>query len=173
MNKTGNVEQFLLNYRNLVKKIDEKCLSINEKYSNHINCKKGCSQCCILDAVFPVEAVSVAISVIDNKIEFSATRENDCCNFLDNGTCSIYAARPIICRTHGYPIIFDDEGQQKADCCSMNFKDIDESLGSSAFIDIDKINNLLYTINSLFIKEVNLPFSPDERILMTDIKKFI
>lgn len=173
MNTPNNVEKFLLNYKNLVKKIDEKCNAITEEFSQYINCKKGCSQCCILDAVFPVEAVSIALSIIDNKIDFKAIRENDDCNFLKDGICTIYSARPIICRTHGFPIIFEEDARQKADCCSMNFMDIDENLGSNAFIDIDKINNLLYTINSLFIKEVNLPFSPDERILLTDIEKFI
>ncbi|WP_027358553.1 YkgJ family cysteine cluster protein [Desulforegula conservatrix] len=173
MTTNSNVKDFLLNYKNLVKKIDEKCLSISTHYNQHIKCKKGCSQCCKLDAVFPVEAVSIALSVIDNKIGFNATRENEDCNFLKEGICTIYNERPIICRTHGYPIFFEEDGRQKADCCSMNFSDIDETLGSNAFVDIDKINNLLYTINSLFIKELNLPFTPDERVLLTDIEKFI
>lgn len=173
MTTPNNVENFLLNYKNLVKKIDEKCHSITEQYNQYINCKKGCSQCCKLEAVFPVEAVSIALSIIDNKINFKTTRENDFCNFLNEDICTIYKERPIICRTHGYPIFFEEDGRQKADCCSMNFTDIGENLGSNAFIDIDKINNLLYTINSLFIKELNLPFTPDERVLLTDIEKFI
>lgn len=173
MNNPNNVEKFLLNYKNLIKKIDEKCNSLSVEFSQYIKCKKGCSQCCTLDAVFPVEAVSIALSVIDNKTELKTAKENDSCNFLEDGICTIYIARPIICRTHGYPIIFEEDGKQKADCCPMNFTDIDENLSSNAFIDIDKINNLLYSINTLFIKELNLPFSPDERILLTDIKKFI
>ena len=95
------------------------------------------------------------------------------CNFLENGLCTIYDSRPIICRTHGLPIMFEEDGTQKADCCPLNFTEIDEGLGSEAFIDIDKINSILYTINSLFIKELKLPFSPEDRIPLTDIEKFI
>lgn len=173
MNNQESIEQSLLNYKNLVKKIDDKCNQVNEAFAQHIKCKKGCFDCCIIEAVFPVEAVAMALSIVDNKTEINTERKDDKCNFLKEGICTIYDARPIICRTHGLPIMFEDNGVQKADCCPLNFTETDENLNSSAFIDIDKINSILYTINTLFIKELNLPFSPEDRIPLTDIGKFI
>lgn len=170
--KNEKIELCLLNYRNLVGKIDEKCNEIASGFSQHLKCRKGCSQCCILEAVFPVEAVSIAVEVINRKIKIRTERDNGLCNFLENGLCMIYDVRPIICRTHGFPVFFEEGGVQKADCCPLNFTEADET-SSKAFIDIDKINSILYSINSLFIKELNLPFKPDERIFLTDIEKFI
>ncbi len=171
--KNEKLEICLLNYKNLVRKIDEKCNEINGTFGRHIKCTKGCSQCCILDSVFPVEAVSMAVEVINRNIDVKAAKENDRCIFLGNDLCMIYDVRPVICRTHGFPIIFEENGIQKADCCPLNFTDTDETVSSKAFIDIDKINGILYSINALFIKELNLPFKPDERIPLTDIEKFI
>lgn len=173
MERSKDVEIFLANYKNLVSKIDEKCASITEEYSRHINCKKGCSSCCILESVFPVEAVSIAIYIIDHKIPFKTDREGENCNFLKDGVCLIYDARPIICRTHGFPFIYQEDGKQKADCCPLNFENAGDDMSVSAFMDMDKINNILYTVNSMFIKELNLPFEPDDRIFLTDIGKFI
>jgi hypothetical protein len=78
------------------------------------------------------------------------------CPFLHQSECLIYERRPIICRTHGYPILVDG----KVDYCPVNFKSsTDDEKGSTLTLHSDDILNLqgindaLCIANKQFLKQ--------------------
>lgn len=53
-------------------------------------------------------------------------KQGDSCPALGNeGECTIYEARPVICRRFGMPI-YDYKNPQTVHACELNFKDGDE-----------------------------------------------
>jgi len=78
--------------------------------------------------------------------------EGERCPLLLHHRCLLYDARPIICRTHGLPIIYTTDGQRSSDCCPHNLTET-ESLSGSSVIDLDKLNTLLVAVNSIYLSQ--------------------
>src|SRR5512146_319059 len=119
----------LQNYRNLVEKIDGFCRTIEERYRDRIACRKGCDGCCRHISLFRVEAVNLAMAlrqlpggdVSRIREKARASSPDGPCPLLENGACLLYSARPIICRTHGLPILTREFGDPSVDFCPQNF----------------------------------------------------
>ncbi|HET6419943.1 MAG TPA: YkgJ family cysteine cluster protein [Geobacteraceae bacterium] len=162
----------LQNYRNLVEKIDGFCRSIEKKYFDLIACRKGCDSCCRHISLFPVEAVNLSVALRRLPAdESSYIREKACaatadgpCPLLENGACLLYQARPIICRTHGLPILTREFDRPSVDFCPRNFKGV-ESLPGNAIIDLDLLNTSLAAINALFVSELHGGNPPEKERL--------
>ncbi|MFI4913290.1 MAG: YkgJ family cysteine cluster protein [Sedimentisphaeraceae bacterium JB056] len=142
-------------------------------------CRRGCSDCCVNLSVFPVEFYSILDYVGREKIALEFSHER-ACGFLDqHGACSIYSYRPIICRTHGLPIVFHEEqnGEMVGNVsfCELNFKDIDETFIFDKFntLNIDSLNDELFAVNLEFIKNNSeLGFDLTSRIPLAAITDF-
>ncbi len=74
------------------------------------------------------------------------------CAFLDKeGACTIYAVRPVICRSHGAPIQYRDpqskdfeKAQRFRDVCTLNFTSKPlQDLPLDDIFNIDTVNTLL------------------------------
>ncbi|WP_243374283.1 YkgJ family cysteine cluster protein [Geotalea sp. SG265] len=150
----------LNNYRTLLAKIDEMTTGISAAHAADIACRKGCDRCCRHLSLFPVEGVALAVafrSLSADRALFirakarSATADGPC-PLLENGECALYAHRPIICRTHGLPVLVTEEGGQRLDFCPLNFTNA-ESLSGDAVVDLEKLNTLLAAVNKLFVTE--------------------
>jgi uncharacterized protein len=145
------------NYRNLVTKVDSLCASIGEALNGHITCQAGCDSCCRHLTLFPVEAYALAealhhlprkdVEQILNKA--GSALPGDPCPLLEQGVCLLYAARPIICRTHGLPILAE---AGKVSFCPLNFTTL-PALPGSAIIDTAVLNTSLTAVNALFISQ--------------------
>jgi Fe-S-cluster containining protein len=107
-----------------------------------------------------VEALSIALALRQSPPEKSerirelaaaATLEK--CPLLENGRCLLYEARPIICRTHGFPLLTLREGEKVLDFCPLNFKGV-STFPSNAILDLDLLNATLAAINAVFIASV-------------------
>ena len=164
----------LINYYNLVAKVENWCEKIRKQFGDYINCKKGCSACCVHIAIFPVEAVNMAIALNKlpgNNIELIRkkaliTGNNDYCPLLHENICMLYEARPIICRTHGFPVLFLQNGMYQVDVCHLNFKN-NITLPKDAYINLDHLNKTLSIINRLFIAN-NPNLTASEHITVAD-----
>jgi len=166
----------LENYRQLVAKVDDLCARIEEKYREQIVCRKGCDDCCRHLSLFWVEGVALALALEelpDEEAEHLRQRARQAtpdgpCPLLENGQCLLYQARPIICRTHGLPLLGHRDGERFIDCCPENFKGLD-SLPATAVIDLELLNTTLATITGLFISEAFHGGAPaEERISIAE-----
>ncbi|HOK02738.1 MAG TPA: YkgJ family cysteine cluster protein [Spirochaetota bacterium] len=155
-------------YSKLIVNIDEYEKKILAAFSKEIKCKKGCDECCILTSVFPVEAYVIYKSAVSENLSLPENFTKDKCVFLYNGQCSIYKSRPIICRTHGYPIFYDG----RVDFCPKNFTEI-KTMDSGFMLNLDAVNRTIASINIIFVKEVDDPFFRKERISLTELYEYI
>ncbi len=148
----------MLNYLNFVDKVDGLCRTIEKEYVENIACRRGCDGCCRHISLFPVEAVNLAQGLlrlpekdaIQIREKARAASPDGPCPLLEDGACRLYAFRPIICRTHGLPILTREFGNPTIDFCTKNFREI-ESLPGRAVIDLDLLNTSLAAINALFV----------------------
>jgi Fe-S-cluster containining protein len=148
----------LENYRRLVERVDELCRQIEERYRPVLACRRGCDACCRHLSLFWVEGLALARTAETlPAAEAARLRErarqsgpDDPCPLLENGACLLYPARPLICRTHGLPLLTAGEGERRIDFCPENFRGI-ANLPAAAVIDLDRLNLALAGINALFM----------------------
>ena len=141
----GDFKQKFYDITGLIQKEFDRNL---EMYGDKIQCRKGCSKCC--SQIFRITALDgwmiqehvrslpeprkselqqKAREYIDSLplVEGeSAKREGVPCPALGTeGECTIYEARPVICRRFGMPI-YDYKNPANVHACELNFKDGDE-----------------------------------------------
>jgi len=151
----------LANYRAFLERVDELCAKITSGFAGKILCKAGCSACCRHLNLFPVEAANLAAAVGKlprEKRDLLAGRidwpeEAPCPLLLDN-CCLVYRERPVICRTHGLPLLTDVAGEKRVDFCDENFRGV-TSLSGDMVIDLDTLNRILVAINGRFETEAH------------------
>ncbi|ALC17060.1 iron-sulfur cluster-binding oxidoreductase [Desulfuromonas soudanensis] len=150
----------LENYRHLVGRVDALCRRIEAAYGQHLACRKGCDSCCRHLSLFRVEGVALARALagqdpgLVTRIRERARKAtpDGPCPLLEDGACLLYAARPMICRTHGLPLIFSEGEGRRVDFCPQNFQGL-ASLPASSVVDLDLLNATLATIDELFVAE--------------------
>ena len=143
-------------YHELITRIDTHEKRLLQRYGDYIACAPGCDSCCILGSVCAVEAWVLACayesipyeqqSAIKKSVEQDTGED---CVFLLDGICAVYGSRPVICRTHGYPILVDGS----VDMCPENFRGIDK-IDSEFILDLEQLNTALGVINMRFLEEV-------------------
>ena len=85
------------------------------------------------------------------------------CPLLINRECILYEARPIICRTHGFPIYIEKDGESLVDFCPKNFKN-NTSFSRDTLLHLEQLNTLLTAINTQFLKSIELDSQFPDRI---------
>lgn len=158
-------------YQQLIEHVDELTAKLSTRYASHLVCQAGCSGCCHHHlSVFPIEADAVreAIaalpeqdrSVIEQQarkvIEREAKGEPVACPLLVENRCSIYEARPLICRTQGLPLLLEaEDGEQEVDFCPLNFTapDAVDDLDEDHLVPLDDLNLKLAIVNLQHCRE--------------------
>lgn len=171
------MENLLDNYRLMVTRVDALCRGIQDVLSGRITCSEGCSSCCTAITLFPVEAAALnaALEALPADQQMTIRRhvaehaDGERCPLLEQHRCLLYAARPIICRTHGLPIIYDEGSQRKTDCCPLNTIE-GESVSGSAVIDLDRLNTLLVAVNALYLSHADLDGLPERLTIAAALK---
>jgi Fe-S-cluster containining protein len=140
---------------------------ISSKYPTEMKCKEGCSKCCFTDiSIFRVENERILewFNALESDAkeklrELWATKnEPGACAFLYFDKCTIYEARPVICRTQGAPLYLATENV--LDYCPLNFESGDPE--KSDWLNLERLNTML----SLAAKSSNL----EERIRLKKTK---
>lgn len=143
-------------YRAFITDLDKKIDELLFDHSEHITCKRGCDLCCYSFKVFPVEyfAIAAEFNLNQNPDKDNAIEERERCAFLQNGACTIYNHRPMICRTHGLPLLnMNEDGTDwELSFCELNFThaDDDEFHDDNVLIQ-DRYNSMLFQINKAFL----------------------
>jgi len=163
-----SLDRLLKNYTALINRIDDHICQLEEKYPDNIVCKKGCDACCRFLTLFPVEAIAVSRAFFslpeksrDRIVNRLKDKKEDACPLLIGRSCAVYSARPIICRTHGYPICIEKNGETRVDFCPENFKGI-RSFPKETLLSLEQLNTTLIAVNQHFLDaiETDAPF-PD------------
>lgn len=172
------MSRVLDNYRQLTTRIDALCKGIESALGEQITCSEGCSSCCTAITIFPVEAAALreAVDSLDEQtaefirkhVDQKASGER--CPLLSHNRCLLYAERPIICRTHGLPVIYTENNTTKSDCCPHNMIEI-ESIDGSMAVDLDKLNTLLVAVNSLYLSQTEAEDIPERLTIAAAINR--
>ena len=120
-----------------------------------MKCKNGCDLCCIDFSIFPLEYHYILNEIEKENIkpELEEKSNGDVCAFLKNHSCTIYNHRPIMCRTHGFPLIYaNDDDEYELSACELNFTEFDfEDFTMENTLPQDKYNSKLFMLNREFI----------------------
>ncbi len=113
-------------------KIDAFFTRVETRHGSDMQCASGCSDCCHARlTVTSVEAAAIRAEVAswpDHQREAlvanAASGPTDRCAALDpSGRCLVYAARPVVCRSHGAPIRMRIDSLPVVQSCYRNFTD--------------------------------------------------
>lgn len=144
--------------KQLYKNVDvffEKCVN---HYQEHMACQKGCSSCCM-----PHLSISLLeVPMIEEYLkEYPLKKERleNQCPMLDpkNKGCRIYEVRPMVCRTHGLALKYEDE----VSFCEKNFQQTD--IEGEYVLDMDKVHKIMF---SLMMQK---GISCEERVSLEDL----
>lgn len=109
-------------------KVDELVQPLEARHAGRLQCRLGCSSCCVDDlTVFEVEADLIQ-SHYPELLASGKPHSTGACAFLDgSGGCRIYAHRPYVCRTQGLPLRWLEDGEDDTpleyrDICPLNEK---------------------------------------------------
>lgn len=168
------MSHFLDNYKQLIARVDALCGEIETSLGDQITCSEGCSSCCTAITVFPVEAAAMrhALEQLPGqqaeeiRHHVSAHANDERCPLLNHHRCMLYEARPIICRTHGLPIVYTADGHRNSDCCPHNLSETGALSGANV-VDLDKLNTLLAAINSIFLSRTET-YGSELRVTIAD-----
>ena len=179
--QSGSLNPFVTLQENAEKLFEQ----IQSKHSSLMKCSSGCSSCCQSRfSIFAGEALLIA-----DWFSSKSTEEQDeirnrwkekagprDCAFLRNQQCTIYPARPTICRTQGAPLKAEDQ----TDCCPLNFKN-GSALPESPrdWIDLERLA-ILQSIAEQFLehqtqlpRELSRMRNKEGRIELSDLQVFL
>ncbi len=154
-------------YREILRQVDAFSRQVEERCRYLIACRRGCSSCCILGSVNALEAWHLrgafeALPPEEREIvRRRADSDEDRCVFLHREACLIYADRPVICRTHGLPILVEG----RVDHCPKNFTGVD-AIDPSLVLNLETLNLKLTAVNLLFQKDPPGELYREERITL-------
>ena len=165
----------LANYYALIRKVDDLCSHIGSEFPDQLACKAGCSGCCRHITLAWIEAMALAVALhhlpADEaeaiRLRAQHAKTDGECPLLVEDHCALYDHRPIICRTHGLPILTSDGEGHTIDYCSHNFTGV-ASIPGSSVIDIERLNTLLDSVNRLFINEFFSSQPEQERLSIAE-----
>jgi len=161
------ITQILTNYRTLTTYCDGFFASVMQRYGAHMQCRSGCDVCCELRTVCAVEGFALYRHLAETNGFLEALPAHGKCPFILDGVCRAYAARPVICRTHGVVIALN--GTQSV-TCSMNFADMHPSdVEPTLALDSERITMNLARLNKAFCMAVGEPGLADRRLGLADI----
>lgn len=162
--------QALDRYGQLVAKVEDFFQRVSRRFPEQIHCGEGCNDCC----QGGLEVVHVEAAAITEHIkgmaeparqeladhlrgdEAASTPSDRCVALAGDGRCLIYAARPLVCRSHGVPIRMGhrlvDEGRTRlpiVETCFRNFTGPEgvEAADESDILDQTTLSTMLLAID--------------------------
>lgn len=173
MKHAAQLSTLLDRYHALCQYCDDLFQRTVQTYRTHIQCAKGCAECCLLETVVPLEASVIAAYLqsapaIPEQCCLPDQQQDSYCVFLNHQVCLIYPVRPIICRTHGLPIRYPEH--EGIDICPLNFRDGNLSALEDPFVlDADVITTNLLRLNLAFCLLTATSETAGERIALRSL----
>lgn len=141
----------------LTAKVDAFFARVEARHGDDMQCATGCSECCHARlTVTGIEAAAIRAELAgwpaDRRTALAANAAAappDRCAALDpGGRCLIYAARPLVCRSHGVPIRLGPGSLPVMPACGKNFLDgppdadcvLDQGTLSTILLAVDRLD---------------------------------
>lgn len=164
-------------YYSILNEIDTLCSRLHLLHAPHTQCRKGCSSCCSSFRVLPLEFHAIFDELQKSTVAVNSAAGSEDCIFLQEGSCTIYENRPVICRSHGLPILEtgDEEEEATLSFCQLNFAKVDDAyfLYETSYPQTD-FNQKLYSANLNFIKNFSgKTYAPDTLIPLNDLLSWL
>jgi uncharacterized protein len=163
-------------YRAARAKIDAAAAAVFARRASDIACKRGCSSCCVEGlSVLPVEAYAIAAHLEEHGLSARPAPPPGGCAFLDEGgACTIYEARPVLCRTHGLPLRMAKERESQrplkvlddVEVCALNF--LDRAFAPEDVLEAERLTALLLVVDQRFREAAGLAGEPG-RVLLSEL----
>lgn len=108
-------------------KVDAFFARVEARHGDDMQCRTGCADCChVRLTITGVEAAAIRALVAgwpaDRRLRLAEAGSPDRCAALDEADrCRIYAARPVVCRSHGVPIRMRRGSLPVVESCIRNF----------------------------------------------------
>lgn len=170
----AHLHNCLIPYRSLLAAVDRTLDRIRRRYPVHIACRKGCACGCRNLTIFPIEALSLSRAVQDMPAEAAARIGKRAagasfweCPLLEDQACSLYPFRPVICRTHGFPLQTNYNHRLTVGHCRHNFRNM-PVIPDDAVVDLDQINGVLRTINASAVNEMAAVMPLPDRLTIAE-----
>ncbi len=150
--------------------IDSDVEPVVRRYREHIECAKGCSDCCQqtfrvshLEGAYLREglaelSVEVRADIMERAAVYKPDQRQPCPALSAEGACRMYAHRPRICRKYGIPL-WNPQRPDRVDTCPKNFggvHDIDAALivdpqarWAEAWIDVRNVEETARTTDTI------------------------
>ena len=161
-------------YHQLLADLDAEIARIGKMHGATLSCGPRCASCCLAFSVLPIEAACLrnALATLPSTRQgqprhtFAGVAER--CPLLIDDLCSIYAARPVICRTQGLPLAYVDEEREaiEVSACPLNFPD-DYDFAPESLLFMDGFNARLSELNHVWCRTQGL--ATDRRIPLSEI----
>lgn len=160
-----------------------------EKHQSQMLCSKGCGDCCYVDLnIMPWEADLIEhwfknlspLEQNDLKKQWQDNtqvtksvfgEEKTSCVFLSthDHACTIYPARPIICRTQGMAMQWREDDEVLRSWCEHNFKDQDHLSPVHDDLNLDTLNTMIAHAQNIWSGGENNKEKDLERISLQTI----
>lgn len=152
-------------YQALIAKVDAFSARVDAAQGRWLRCGAGCDGCCRLRrSAWAVELDHLRQTVerlpparraaLAARRRDPAVQAGERCVMLDpDGRCAVYAARPLICRTHGPAVRRPDGGLS---WCGLNFEGLGadavaDAIPADGVLDLELLNRMLALINRRYL----------------------
>ena len=161
-------------YHQLLAALDAEIARIGKIHAAALSCGPRCASCCLAFSVLPLEAACLreAVAALSpathDRLGRNLAEDAERCPLLIDELCSIYAARPVICRTQGLPLAYVDEEREaiEVSACPLNFP-ADHAFTPENLLFMDWFNARLFELNRAWCRKQGL--APDRRIPLKEI----
>jgi Fe-S-cluster containining protein len=158
-------------YRELAARVDAFFAKVRARHEADMVCAPGCDACCrVRPTITRVEAdeiralvASLAAPERERLVARAlAAGAGRCAALDDDGRCAVYAARPLVCRSHGVPVKLHELSLPLVSSCEKNFVHRGPSAADvDCILDQETLSTILHAIDAAHALERGA--SPGER----------
>jgi hypothetical protein len=141
-------------------KVDAFFDRVHARHRSAMQCASGCSACCQPGlSITAIEAAGVRAALAalppDRRQALRARArrgEGQACAALeDDGRCAVYAARPLVCRSHGVPVRVARPSAGRrlpvVEVCRLNFVAGLDAVGADEILDQTTLSTVLLALD--------------------------
>ena len=155
-------------YRELAARVDAFFARVRARHAGEMVCAAGCDSCCrTRPSVTGVEGAAIrehlaALAPGERarlREQARAAREDRCTALGPDGRCGIYAARPLVCRSHGVPVrTRDRRSLPVVSSCEKNFVAHGPAAADAdCILDQETLSTVLHAVDATHARETGAP----------------